>query len=72
MSRRSFTLFEFTLNGNVRGGSRAFTPSRLEIFAPNDSQLPDASDFVTKGFMADVRNFEFQLLERDSNSIDFI
>ena len=72
MSRRSFTLFEFMLNDNVRGGSRVFTPSRLEIFAPNASQLPDASDFVAKGFMADVRIFEFQLLERDSNSIDFI
>ena len=32
------------LNGNVRGGSRIFSPSKLEIFATNDSRLPDASD----------------------------
>ena len=35
------------LNGNVRGGSRIFAPSKLEIFATNDSRLPDASDCHT-------------------------
>ena len=32
------------LNGNIRGGSRNFVSSKLEIFAVNDSRLPDASD----------------------------
>ena len=32
------------LNGNVRGGSRIFALSKLEIFAANDSRLPEASD----------------------------
>ena len=32
------------LNGNIRGGSRNFASSKLEIFAVNDSRLPDASD----------------------------
>ena len=33
------------LNVNIRGGSRNFVSSKLEIFAVNDSQLPDASDW---------------------------
>ena len=32
------------LNGNIRGGSRNFALSKLEIFTVNDSRLPDASD----------------------------
>ena len=32
------------LNVNIRGGSRNFVSPKLEIFAINDSQLPDASD----------------------------
>ena len=32
------------LNGNVRGESRIFAPSKLEIFARNDSRIPDAGD----------------------------
>ena len=32
------------LNGNIRGGSRNFASSKLEIIAINESQLPDARD----------------------------
>ena len=32
------------LNGNIWGGSRIFMLSKLEIFATNNSQLPDASN----------------------------
>ena len=32
------------LNGNIRGGSRNFASSKLEIFAIDDSRRPDASD----------------------------
>ena len=34
----------YYLNVNARGGSRIFAPSKLEIFATNDSRLPDVSD----------------------------
>ena len=37
------------LNDNIRGGSRNFASSKLEIFAINDSRLPGASD-CHKGF----------------------
>ena len=49
------------LNGDIRGGSRNFSPAKLEIFVTNDSRLPDASD-VTKNSMLNVRVFEFQPL----------
>ena len=39
------------LNGNIRGGSRNFASSKLEIFAKM---------IVTKGSKLDVRVFEFQ------------
>ena len=32
------------LNGNVRGESSIFAPSKQEMFPTNDSWLPDASD----------------------------
>ena len=32
------------LNGNIRGGFRNFTSSKLEIFAIDDSRCSDASD----------------------------
>ena len=38
------------LSGDIRGGSRSFASSKMEIFATDDLQLPDASD-VTKGSM---------------------
>ena len=37
------------LNTNIRGGSRTFASSKLEIFAIDDSRRPDASD-CHKGF----------------------
>ena len=46
------------LNGNITGGSRNFAPSKLEIFATNDSRLPYVSD-TFKEFMLDVKVFEF-------------
>ena len=46
------------LSGNIRCGSRNIAPSKLGIFATNDSRLPDASD-VTKDSMLDARVFEF-------------
>ena len=46
------------LNSNIRGGCMNFAPPKLEIFATNDSRLPDAS-YVTKGSMLDVRVFSF-------------
>ena len=53
--RNSFTLLEWWY---ITGGSGNFAPSKLEIFATNDSQLPDASNF-TKDSMLDVWVFEF-------------
>ena len=32
------------LNGNIRGGSRNFASSELEIFVIDDSQCPDTSN----------------------------
>ena len=44
------------LNGNIRGGSRNFTLSKLEIFAINDSRFPDASD-CHKGLQVKCQGF---------------
>ena len=44
------------LNSNVRGGSRIFPPSKLEIFATNDSWIPDTSD-CHKGLNGRCYNF---------------
>ena len=38
------------LSGNIRGGSKNFAPSKLEIFVTNDSWLPDTSN-ITKSSM---------------------
>ena len=46
------------VNGNIRGGSRNFTSSKVEIFAIDDSRRRDA--IVIKGSMLDVRVCEFQ------------
>ena len=44
------------LNGNIRGGSRNFASSKLEIFAINNSRLPDASD-CHKGLQVRCQGF---------------
>ena len=56
------------LNGNVRVGSRIFAPSKLEIFVPNDSRLPDASD-CHKRLHGRCHNFRVQPL-RATRGID--
>ena len=47
------------LNGNIRGGSRNFTSSKLEIFAIDDSRRPDASDCHN---LENCENFKNRLL----------
>ena len=47
------------LNGNIRGGSRNFASSKLEIFAKTIDGLQTLA-IVTKGSKLDVRVFEFQ------------
>ena len=49
----------YYLNGNIRGRSRNLAPSKLEIFATNDSQIPDASN-VTKGSMLEFLSFKLR------------
>ena len=45
------------LNDNIIGGARIFPSPKLEIFATNDSRLPDA-----KSSILDLKVFEFQPL----------
>ena len=47
------------LNGNIRGRSRNFAPSKQEIFSTNYSQLPNPNN-VTKGSILNVAVFGFQ------------
>ena len=51
------------LNGNIRGGSRNFASSKLEIFAINDSQLPvRCRGFWVSTFVKSYLEISFDLI----------
>ena len=44
------------LNGNIRGGSRNFASSKLELFVIDDSRRPDASDCHNRENCENIKN----------------